>query len=398
MRAVFINQCHPDMPHVCSLRFNKFANAMAALDHKVVLLVETYPRDQLALDPEHLEKEIADHDWSRPYLLPCRPIGSEAARRARDGIGSSWTRSLTIFKSFVADGGMFADWQSGAEIYFETLSRVFTPHVVWATFGNTDSWRIAQKLALLSECPWVADFKDNWSAFVPDGLRFFMARQFRDAAHMTVLSETQLNDANRWFRGHKTVLYSGAEQAIPARSSGFQILLTGSVYNESNLAELVSGLREWLEQSGIEEVEFCYAGNEGEIVDRISAPLEKFCERRFLGFVAVDDFATLLASATVNIYVHRGMGFFHHKVLELIAARRPILSYPAETPETMELASRAGGKLFGCEDRVQIIEAMNEIASGGLPAAVTEFLPQFTWNARAKTLEQVLSSVRSKSA
>ena len=125
---------------------------------------------------------------------------------------------------------------------------MFLPDVIWATFGNTDSWVLAQKLSRLSNCPWVADFKDNWGAFLPYGLKALMANRFRDAAHMTVLSETQLHDANRWFRGQKTVLYSGVEPVSqPSLSSGFRILLTGSIYNTEHLVELVMGLRNWLE-------------------------------------------------------------------------------------------------------------------------------------------------------
>ena len=394
MRFIFINQCHPDMPHVCSLRFKKFAEAMASMEHEVLLLVEAYPRDQVVPDIQSLEYEIMNHNWSQPYLLPCRSIGAKAAQRAREGLGAGWKRSLTILRSFVIDGGMFADWQSGAEIYFDTLSRVFAPDVIWATFGNTDSWRIAQKLAQKSGCPWVADLKDNWSVFVPDGLRFFMAYRFRDAAHMTVLSETQLSDANRWFKSCKTVLYSGAEQALETPSANFRILLTGSIYNEKNLEELVLGVRAWLEVSKIGKVEFCYAGNEGVIVERLSVTLENLCERRFFGFIQTEDLAKLQASATVNIYVHRGEGFFHHKILELIAARRPILSYPCETPESIHLASTFGCQLFACKDRDQIIDAIDEIASGMVSPAVPEFLPEFSWKARAQALETVFKNLK----
>ena len=154
--------------------------------------------------------------------------------------------------------------------------------------------------------------------------------------------------------------------------------------------ELFLSLREWLEKTNIHGVEFCYAGNEGAIVERHSGSLKAFCERQFFGFVGVEDLARLQASATVNVYVHRGAGFFHHKVLELITARRPILSYPCETPETTRLASDAGCTLFSCKNRLEIMTAMNEIAAGNVPPAAPGLLSQFSWGARSKSLEQIL--------
>ena len=76
------------MPHVCSLRLAKFAESMAGLGHEVVLLVESYPNNKMSPHPASIEKEIASHDWSQPYLLPCKPIGFASAKRAREGKGN----------------------------------------------------------------------------------------------------------------------------------------------------------------------------------------------------------------------------------------------------------------------------------------------------------------------
>ena len=395
MHAVFINQCHPEMPHVCGLRLRKFAEVLTMSGHRVVLLVEAYPEDLKVPKVEELESNLLDHNWDRPFILPCRAQGFEKSRWAREGKGSAISRTATILKSYVLDGGMFPDWQSGAEIYFDTLSRVFSPDVIWATFGNTDSWILAQKLSRLSDCPWVADFKDNWGAFLPHGLKVLMAQRFRDAAHMTVLSETQLHDANRWFPGQKTVLYSGVEPASSVSiPSGFRILLTGSIYSTEHLAELVIGLKNWLESSQISGVEFCYAGNEGPLVERISELLKDFCHRQFLGFIPPESLAKIQSSVALNMYVYRGGGFFHHKSLELIAAGPPILSYPGESLETRRLASSAGCKLFACESQDQIVDAMNNVTSEKNSHNQRNFPLEFTWKSRAKALEDLLCCVR----
>ena len=38
MRAVLINHCHPDTPHICGVRLREFAASLAARGHQVVLL------------------------------------------------------------------------------------------------------------------------------------------------------------------------------------------------------------------------------------------------------------------------------------------------------------------------------------------------------------------------
>ena len=391
MRAVFINQCHPEMPHVCSLRVGRFAEALVASDHEVILLVEAYPRDAPCPSPESVATKLIAHDWTKPFILPCQPEGFVKARRARRGHGNVLGRYATIAKSFLVDGGMFADWRKGAETYFDTIVKAFAPEVVWGTFGNTDTWTMAQHLAKKANCPWVADFKDNWNAFVPDGLKHLMARQFYDRAHMTVLSKSHLDEADRWFGGAKTVLYSGVDPSKEMENPAFRIVITGSVYNENRLAQLVWGLRDWLSTTAIENIELCYAGNESELVERMTAPLEEYCQRRFLGYIGLNELATLQASATANVYIHNEQCLFHHKALELIAAGRPILSYPDETKETRAMAAEAGSALFVCQDRNHIADAMGIIATGDFPAPDPQVLARFPWEARAKTLETVLS-------
>jgi hypothetical protein len=288
---------------------------------------------------------------------------------------------------------MFADWRTGGEAYFDIIVEAFSPEVVWGTFGNTDTWTMSQNLAQKANCPWVADFKDNWNVFIPDGLKYLMARRFRDSAHMTVLSESHLDEADRWFGGAKTVLYSGVDPAAAMENPAFRIVIAGSVYDENRLAQLVWGLRDWLNATVAQNIELCYAGNEGEIVERLTAPLEERCQRRFLGYIALNELAALQASATANIYIHNERCLFHHKALELIAAGRPILSYPDETKETQQMAAEAGCALFVCQDRNHIADAMDVIAAGNFPAPDPQGRAQFPWQARAKTLETVLSRV-----
>lgn len=397
MRAVFINQCHPRMPHVCGVRLGRFAEAMAARGHEIVLMVQAHPRDAECPSPERVAAELAAHDWSKPYVLPCSPSGHLPARRARVGRGMALMRYATILKSFLVDGGMFPDWQAGARPYFDVLAKAFAPDLIWATFGNTDNWVLAQALSRQIGRPWIADFKDNWTGFIPDGLKLVMARRFRDAAHMTVLSESHCDEADRWFSGMKSVVYSGVDARPGDRPEAFRITIAGSVYDELRLAQLVWGIRQWLGAADRGAAEFVYAGNDQKLVETATTPLEEFCERRFMGYLPLDELAALQASSHVNVYVHNERCLFHHKALELIAAGRPILSYPDESDETRRLASEAGSALFVCADRGEVADALDVISGDTLPMPRPDALADYAWRARAEVLERVFAQVIGRS-
>ncbi|MEQ8194342.1 MAG: hypothetical protein RIB59_07620, partial [Rhodospirillales bacterium] len=74
MRAVFVNHCHPDCPHVCGTRAREFASALAERGHQIVLLTETLKPDDPAPDPVDFNAALAAHDWSRPFVLACPPV------------------------------------------------------------------------------------------------------------------------------------------------------------------------------------------------------------------------------------------------------------------------------------------------------------------------------------
>src|SRR5690606_21603919 len=114
-------------------------------------------------------------------------------------------RQTILGVSYFLNGGVFPDWYRGALPLLGPLARDFAPDVVLATFGNTDTWRIAQRLARIAGCPWIGDVKDPWGAFVPAAVQRGTARRFADMAHMTALSAAHAADAARWFQVPQTV-------------------------------------------------------------------------------------------------------------------------------------------------------------------------------------------------
>ena len=85
MRAVFVNHCHPDMDHVCATRVATFAEILARQGHRIVVLCETLSTDAEALSVSDHRAALASHDWTKPYVLACKPAAAPLLERLHDG-------------------------------------------------------------------------------------------------------------------------------------------------------------------------------------------------------------------------------------------------------------------------------------------------------------------------
>lgn len=397
MRAVLINHCHPDMAHVCGLRAGRFADAMAARGHEIVVLTQALPEQPSTCLPSDLSAVLAKHDWRRPFALSAMPAGYDWARRARTGDMVTGLRQLAIARSYLTRGGMFPDWQAGIMPYLGALATAFQPDVVWGTFGNTDTWKLCRRLAKLAGCPWVGDFKDNWSAFVPLGFQTLMAGRFADMVQMTVLSMAHCDQADRFFpRTMKAILYSGIDEIAerpptPTPDPGaVELLLTGSVYDAAILHRLAAALGAWAAAHPDRATTLRYAGNDGGRVEAAAAKAGLVMQD--MGFVSQDELHRLQAAATANVYIHNPRCLLHHKALELIAAGRPIVAFPGESEEVKALAAEVGVALFACDDGEQAGEALDMICANPPPIPSAEARRAFTWESRAAVLETVLTN------
>jgi len=393
MKAVFINHCHPDVAHVCGLRAGRFAEALAARGHRIVLLTGPAPEGSV-MDATQLSQALADHDWRRPFVVPCAQRGFDRARRAREGELGAASRKLAIARSYLFEGGMFPDWQAGVSPNFEALAQSFAPDVVWGTFGNTDTWKLCRDLAHRAGVPWVGDFKDNWDAFVPLGFRGLMAKRLGDMTAMTVLSAAHCDQADVLFpHTLKTVIYSGVEavgEGGPSQADGsLALTLTGSIYDRARLDGLMSALAGWLARGGARALTLHYAGNEGTLVE--GAAQAAGVPVRLAGYLGQAELHRLQAEAHANLYIYNPRCLLHHKALELIAQGRPIVVYPDETREVRGLAAEAGVTLFAGADAAALADALDMIAAApaGMPPVTGR--AAYTWDARAAVLETVLA-------
>lgn len=393
LRAVFVNHSHPHKTHVSALRLTSFARVLASEGHKIVLLSEALHADDSAPSATQIDTNLKNHDWTRPFVLPCPPKPAPLLARARVGRLGFGMRQGVLGASYLFRSGVFSDWQAGARPFLSVLAKTFCPQIVWGTFGNTDAWNIARNLAALSDCPWVADLKDNWGAFLPRGFAGLMAARYRDAAHMTVYSKSHGDEADRWFNQSKTVIYSGFyENATPPEPEAFRILLTGSIYDDACLTHLIGGIRNWLDQSA-NDVVFSYAGNDGERVTHQAETLHGLCKTDIRDFLPYNEVIALQKAAGINIYVRNPRSLFQHKTIELLAAGSPVISIPGESDEAERIADQVGGHLMSCETQEQVVQALEKAFSELRQPLNTNKMNTFSWQAQANRLEQVFENV-----
>ena len=394
MRAILINHCHPDTPHVCAVRAREFAGALAARGHRIVLLTETLTPDDAAEDPAVFAVRLAAHDWSAPLRLACRPRGHRILRALREGRLPAAAGKAVVGGYYAALGTVFADWGAGARAYFDVLRDGFAPEIVWSNFGNTECLRIAQGLSRRSGCPWVLDVKDYWTTFIPAPFRAALGRRFGDAAAMTALSEGHVRNIAPFVgESHATVIYSGIPEALcaaapPAAIDRNRIVIAGATYDRAHLDSLLSGIA--AAEGGPFEID--YAGREGEMVRAAADGRAGIARVTDHGFIPLDRLAALQRGALANAFIRSGPGWFQHKVPELLAAGRPIVCIPGPDTETRRMAADAAVPLHDCENAADVADALRRIAAAPDVAPDEAFVAGLTWRHRAMLLEGTLQA------
>jgi hypothetical protein len=394
MNLVFVNHCHPDTPHVCAVRMREFANAMAGRGHRVVLLTSSLDDSPGPASPEETAAALADHDWTRPFHLETPPVGYRAVARARRrGIGYGVGKVL-LATSYMLGSGVNPDWRAGVRPFLPLFARTFRPDAVWGTFGNTSTWVIARDVARAADCPWVADLKDHWESFIPSVLRGPLARRFSDAAVMTAFSEEHGRTVQRWFSRGATVVYSGVDPAAfspAAEADRDAITLTGAIYDRAALARLIGGIRlfaESLPDDRRGRLLFRYAGHDSAVVAGVAGMLDGIVECDISAQKPFAEWAAVLSASRVNCYVKSGITF-HHKLFDLLAAGRPVVTLPPETGEATGIATRAGGALHGARDEKETAAILADVLAAS-PARDDRIAERLSWAGSAPVLEAVL--------
>lgn len=393
MRLVLVNHCSPDLCHVCAVRLSSFAHALARAGHQVVLLTEALP-GAAGESEAHVASRLAGHDWSVPLALSTRPQGGQLARLARTGRLPGGLRQAVLAWTYLARGGVFADWSNTARPLATALGRLFKPDAVWASFGNSDCWLLGRWVAAAAGCPWVADVKDPLSVFLPKPLRAVILRRFDDAAAFTALSEGHAEDVRRCTGRDAQVIHSGIGQAflvqppMPPEDGTLRLLVAGALYGEGDLAALIDGVGRFAASAG-RPVCLAYAGGEAARFKAVAAPLAGRVSVEAHAFMPLEQLRAEMSRAHALLYIRNPKALFQHKLFEFLALGRPVLCLPDETPEAHGLAARVGGQLRGCADASALAEALDNLPQCRMPQGLAEF----TWDSQAKALEALLARV-----
>jgi glycosyltransferase involved in cell wall biosynthesis len=300
-------------------------------------------------------------------------------------------------------GGTNDDWVQGARPYWPVIERAFRPDLVWGIFGDPSSLRAAQLLARHVGVPWVADFKDHFEFFVHPLARRIVASRYADAAGFSSNSRFYASVAARFFHMPHVVVYSGVAPAMIAASSGtvdakvFRIMLVGALYDGDRLRQFFAALAAWLQTvdpADRDSIELTYAGSDRRIIEPALSAQPPPCRTRVLHQLPLDDLGRLCQSAALNAYIWCPRGF-HHKLLELLACRRPVVSFPGELKESVELAAEFGGDLRVCESEAALQQTLASVwrkwRSGETSQTSAPINVQaLTWDAMAAKLEAFL--------
>eukprot|EP01136_Pigoraptor_vietnamica_P032243 Opistho-1_new@93862 len=172
----------------------------------------------------------------------------------------------------------------------------------------------------------------------------------------------------------------------PPLANRLTVAMTGGLYDDAAIAQIISGLDQWLADHPEARICLRYAGSEGHRLAAAAQGRSSRLELDLRDFIGADELLSLIRSADVNLYVRAGPGMFHHKLLELLAARRPILCIPAEIDESIDLARRCGGVLVSCNSAPEVGQALDRIRAGSMVPVTPADIQQLTSSAQTDLL------------
>lgn len=387
MRLLFVNHLHPNTGLVGALRLQRFAVELAKRGHRILLLCAA--RGAPADTPETFMRRVAKYDWSTPLVLGVLdPSPLRTATERRHSVLRLAHRAKTA-TALATHGGPFWRWQHAARAFREPIQRVFAPELAYATFGNLDALAIARDCAHASRIPWVMDIKDPASAFIPKPLAWWLMPRYRDAAAVTLNSEFQRSHNRRWAGDASTVIYSGVESP-PATDGSYDaenVALVGSIYTDEAAATLLRAFAQWRARDA-PNATLHYFGIDGRRVTTIARALLANAGVVIEGQVARRDLLARCSRMAAIMYAAHPQHAFHHKLLELAALGRPLVTCPAGGSEADALCARFHINHVTATTATAVCNAL-AAASATATANMTELISEMSWASAAARLEAV---------
>jgi glycosyltransferase involved in cell wall biosynthesis len=407
LNLIYVNFVHPETPHVSSMRLRLFADALTRLGHQVMTVThpkvhnsgETLP----SIPPRLIADSLLKHDWRSPFHFSCPAKADWRDLGGRDQDLPRPIRRALIVSNLLLRGGLNDDWVRGSRPYWPIIASAFRPDLVCGVYGDPSSLTHAQGLAREARVPWLMDIKDNWERTLAPVVRQRVADRFADAIGFTANARFHAGIASKYHRQVHAVVYSGvtpemiASAKPPNVSAAFRIVLIGSLYDERRLQRFLSCLSGWLRSLNVDNsafVEFHYAGSQPEMLEATLAAAPLSCKIQIHSQLPIEKLGELCQSATVNTYLWSPVTF-HHKLLELLACRRPVISFPGEHEESIKLAREFGGDLTPCFSEHELAAALcrtwRNWRDGSTGNAGRVDVASLTWDAMARKLESFLT-------
>lgn len=386
MRLLFVNHAHPASGLIGAVRLQRFAEELAGRGHRVVLLCAM--RHDAIDTPGALAGRLERHDWSQPLVLAVRDDSPRPAAPSANRIGRQLQRARTASRLLI-HGGPFWRWQRAARAFEPTLRDSFAPELAYATFGNLDALAIARGYARRHGIPWVMDIKDPASVFLPRMLAGTLMHRYRGVAAVTLNSEFQRSRNPDWADARSTVLYSGVETPPMVRGpcDGSRVALVGSVYDDEALATLLKGFAGWRRQRAPDAV-LHYLGVDSARVAVVAGHIGATDGLIVDGQVPRDDLLRRCGHMAALMYASRPQFTFHHKLLELAATGRPLVTCPDAGAEARDLCARYGIGLTCATDAAGVSRAL-AAAPGTATSAMERLRGELAWPSVATQLEAI---------
>ena len=415
MNILVINYSHPDLPHISAKRMSYFATHLAKRGHRVVLITKTATDNEHNKTIEEIRHGLKHHNWAIPFCVAVAPKSNRFLRIIRATNTPSLIRRMFLFGAYtLKQGRTFFDWSDQALPALAAFDGIIKPDIVWGTFGNIDTLWLTKQAARHFNIPYVIDIKDAWRYFV-SSFRKTLAAQFNDAAGITINSLFQVSHSLPWFSKSipHQVIYSGLDtlalrsasvSATANRSpSTFTILLVGSLYNRNHLGQLISAISQYTLESatvGGIGVQLVYAGADRESLETYLAETAVPFQYKLFDFLPYEQLFALYIASNIISYIYHPKTF-HHKLIELLALNRPVLTFPGESTESIDLAREYDGELYVCNHRSEIMEALRSIdlKSTSFPYALNnKIIKQYHWENGTFFLESFLYKLLNKKA
>jgi hypothetical protein len=375
MNILLVSGTHPRTPHISGIRAARFADELARLGHRCVLLCPTVPGEDASDAP------TAGHNWSMPYIAA---VVEPPAEQSGGAIGTA-ARLLRFGGNRVGlYRAMVAKWAA--------LREDFRADAVWATFGTLEAAFAARQIARHARLPWLLDVKDNADLYIPGALRWPLAWRLRGFGALQSNAVLHAEAAARWLGQPAEIVYSGVDPCLfPATPVVPQryVTLVGGLYHRHLVDAFVDGIAAFNRTSGDAPVGILHLGTQLAMLEASAARHGEIVPVSSPGYVTPPEMAAICQAALANGYVFFGRGF-HHKLLELLACRRPLIAYGGELPESLALAASLHAPLHTPATPDALTATLATIDAPGY--AIDPRLPArfFTWPEQAAMVDTAM--------